>query len=116
MGVSCKYKDLDCSYCLNKKRLVCKYNLCPHIMENLKSLDKDENFHKAVMDAENCESSHRFTLVYLKKKIESVNMSLLSDMLSMTIVFSVMTSNRNVKVAVTPLRALYATAGITAIA
>ena len=74
MGYRYKYEDLDCLYCTKRRKIGCKFSLCPYIMENLKELNKDKKFQAAVMDAENCKSSHRFTLLHLKKK-ENCNSS-----------------------------------------
>jgi len=41
MGYKYKYEDLDCHYCVKKRKSGCKFTLCPYIMENLKDLNKD---------------------------------------------------------------------------
>ena len=68
MGYEYKHEDLDCNYCLNKHQSICKFSLCPYIMDNLQDLNKDKNFHEAVVNAASCKSSHKYTLLHLKKE------------------------------------------------
>ena len=63
-------KDINCAYCAESKKTrhkTCGDRLCPHIMGNLADLRSDEKFLEAVQNAENCATSHRYTLRYLKK-------------------------------------------------
>ncbi len=59
------YAGIDCRYCISHKS--CRSKLCPHIMENLNELRRDEAFREAVVNAEDCKTAQRGTLIYIKK-------------------------------------------------
>lgn len=59
--------DLDCHYCLEEK--ACRGEcLCPYIFGNLPDLMLDTAFTAAIENAENCDTPHRETLVYLRSR------------------------------------------------
>jgi hypothetical protein len=66
-GFRYKYADLDCDYCLHRRK--CGYDVCPYIMDCLDDLRHDPEFLVAVENAETCESAHKNTLVELQKQL-----------------------------------------------
>jgi hypothetical protein len=66
MGYRYTYGDIACQYCRDRSRKNCPANICPHIRDNISDLLEDKDFCKAILDAENCDSLHKFTLLQLK--------------------------------------------------
>jgi hypothetical protein len=60
-----RYYDLDCHFCADIVEAGCPFALCPHILENLKDLQRDPQFIDAVEDEGDCVSYHTPTLMYL---------------------------------------------------
>ena len=58
------YADVACDYCIHTK--ICKFNICPYIMDNLDDLMSDTAFIAAIDNAETCDTKHRQTLLHLK--------------------------------------------------
>lgn len=63
-----KLEHLACEYCLRHRKCNCYKNLCPYIMENVNDLFADSKFREAVINADNCTTLHRYTLLYIKKQ------------------------------------------------
>lgn len=68
MGFKYKLGDLGCELCVDKGKISCSVKLCPYVMENLSDLFADANFREAVQNAESCNTLHKHTLLYLKKR------------------------------------------------
>jgi hypothetical protein len=63
-----KYEDMKCDYCMHRKN--CGFELCPEIMDNIDDLILDDNFHRAVERAGQCQTPHKTTLTALKQYFE----------------------------------------------
>ena len=59
-----RYRDFDCQYCLDYRKYPPE-RLCPYIMDNLEDLKQDDDFIRAVQEAEVCDTPHKLTLLYL---------------------------------------------------
>ena len=58
------YADVACEYCIHAK--ICKFIICPYIMDNLDDLMGDAAFITAIDNADACETKHRQTLFHLQ--------------------------------------------------
>jgi len=60
------FEDLSCDLCQFGRR-GCKYSLCPYLIKEAPNLVNDDDFNKAIKNAEKCSTYQRQTLLCIKK-------------------------------------------------